>query len=188
MVARKAVKASVPARPRGGRADTGPVYSEALAEEILRRVADGEGLKTICACPGMPTSTAVRKWIRDDKGSDSAKGREGYGSRYARARELGCDSIAEEIISISDSPILFNDEPNNALVQHARLRTENRRWLLSKIAPKQYGDKVTTEVTGADGAQLVTRIELIPVEPRRVIEGSPVEAQDLEIENKRQKR
>ena len=151
-------------------APTSVLYSDALAEEILARVSAGEGLKTICQEGHMPSEAAVRQWVREDRGVDTENGREGFASLYARARELGCDSIAEEIISISDEPILFNDEPNNAIVQHARLRTDNRRWLLSKLAPKKYGDKVTTEVTGADGAQLVTRIELIPVEPRRVID------------------
>ena len=26
--------------------------------------------------------------------------------------------------------------------------SDNRRWLLSKLWPKQYGDKVTQEITG----------------------------------------
>lgn len=168
-------------------APTSVLYSDEIAEEILNRVAEGEGLKTICADPGMPTSAAVRKWIREDRGADE-NGANGYGSRYARAREVGCDSIAEEIIEISDAPILHNGEPDNAMVQHARLRADNRRWLLSKIVPKKYGDKVMTEVTGADGGQLITRIELIPVDPRPLIEGSPAEARDQQIEDKRQKR
>ena len=174
MVARQALRDALGRKPYVRyQAPTSVLYSDEVAEEILSRVANGEGLKTICAVPGMPTSAAVRKWIREDRGADE-NGANGYGSRYARARELGCDSIAEEIISISDDPILFNDEPNNALVQHARLRTENRRWLLSKLAPKQYGDKVTTEVTGADGAQLITRIELVPVDPRPMLDSTPM--------------
>lgn len=188
MVARQALRDALGRKPYVRyQAPTSVLYSDEIAEEILDRVAEGEGLKTICADPGMPSSAAVRKWIREDRGADE-NGANGYGSRYTRARELGCDSIAEEIISISDQEILFNDEPNNALVQHARLRTDNRRWLLSKLAPKQYGDKVTTEVTGADGGQLITRIELIPVDPRPLIDGSPEEARDQKIEDKRQKR
>jgi hypothetical protein len=111
----------------------------------------------------MPSEMAVRKWTET---------RPDFGSRYTRAREFGCDSIADEIVEISDEPILFNDEPNNAIVQHARLRTDNRRWLLSKMMPKRYGDKVTQEITGEDGGALITRIELVPVaaRPRPAIE------------------
>ena len=32
--------------------------------------------------------------------------------------------------------------------------------------PKQYGDKVTQEIIGEDGSALITRIELVPVDPR----------------------
>ena len=43
---------------------------------------------------------------------------------------------------------------------------ETARWLLSKLLPHTYGDKLTTEITGQDGGALITRIELIPVDPR----------------------
>jgi hypothetical protein len=37
-------------------------------------------------------------------------------------------------------------------VQRSRLRVDARKWLLSKLLPKQYGDRV--EVTGKDGGPL----------------------------------
>ena len=60
---------------------------------------------------------------------------------------------------------MFGGEPNNALVQQARLACDNRKWLLSKLLPHQYGDKVTQEIVGDADRPLVTRIELVPVEP-----------------------
>ena len=189
MVARQALRDALGRRPYVRyQKPTSVLYTDEIAEEILARVSAGEGLKTICQDGHMPSEVSVRQWVREDRGVNTENGREGFASLYARARELGCDSIAEEIISISDAPILHNGDPDNALVQHARLRTDNRRWLLSKLAPKKYGDKVTTEVTGADGGQLITRIELIPVDPRPLIDGSPAEARDQQIEDKRQKR
>ena len=35
-----------------------------------------------------------------------------------------------------------------------RLRVDPRKWLLSKALPKIYGDKLTAELTGKDGAPL----------------------------------
>jgi len=62
------------------------------------------------------------------------------------------------------------------------------------MQPKRYGDKVTTEVTGEDGAPLITRIELVPVAARpRTIEhddsvnGSPAEARTPKGTRKRLK-
>jgi hypothetical protein len=33
----------------------------------------------------------------------------------------------------------------------ARLEIDTRKWFASKFLPKQYGDKVTTELTGPEG-------------------------------------
>jgi hypothetical protein len=33
-------------------------------------------------------------------------------------------------------------------VAKARLQTENLKWLLAKLEPKKYGDRVLTESTG----------------------------------------
>jgi hypothetical protein len=75
--------------------------------------------------------------------------------------------MADEIIEISDSPCMFDGRPDAALVQRARLMVDSRKWLLSKVLPKRFGDKVTTEVTGDPNAPLLTRIELVAVPPKR---------------------
>ena len=36
-------------------------------------------------------------------------------------------------------------------VLRSRLRVETRKWLLAKMLPKVYGDKLVTEHTGKDG-------------------------------------
>lgn len=36
-------------------------------------------------------------------------------------------------------------------IQRSRLRVDTRKWLLSKVLPKVYGDKSTTTHTGPDG-------------------------------------
>jgi hypothetical protein len=39
-------------------------------------------------------------------------------------------------------------------VARDRLRFDSRRWYLSKLAPKRYGDKLQQEVSGPDGGAL----------------------------------
>jgi hypothetical protein len=133
-------------------------YTEEIAEIILKRIACGEGLNTVCQSdPRLPHETTVRSWVLDDHN--------GFAARFHRAREMGFDSVAEQIISIGDASIMHNGNPDNALVQHARLMSDNRKWLLSKLVPRKYGDKVTQEITGNPDMPLVTKIELVPVEP-----------------------
>ena len=58
---------------------------------------------------------------------------------YARACEQRVEVYASEIIELADEPIAPND---NAAVQRARLRVDTRKWLMSKLAPRKYGDRV----------------------------------------------
>lgn len=54
--------------------------------------------------------------------------------------------MAEEILSISDDP---NEDP-----QSRRVRVDARKWLMSKWAPKKYGDKLEVEQTGEQLIQI----------------------------------
>jgi hypothetical protein len=120
-----------------------------LADEICDRLAAGEPLRKICRDPHMPDEKAVRKWVRTHT--------ETFGPQYALAREMGFESIAEELLEISDADCISPDGWVDAgAVQRARLMSDNRKWLLSKLLPKVFGDKVTQEVTGADGQALLT--------------------------------
>ena len=64
--------------------------------------------------------------------------------------------MADEVIAIADEipGMLDNGATDSGGVAHQRLRFDARRWYLSKLAPKRYGDKLTTEVTGANGGAI----------------------------------
>ena len=85
--------------------------------------------------------------------------------------ELRCELLAAEILEISDDS--SNDwmaregriVPDHENVQRSRLRVDSRRWLLSKLMPRKYGDRITAEIAGDPHAPVVTRIELVPIAP-----------------------
>ena len=134
------------------------VYTDELAEEILDRLATGESLLSICRDPHMPDEKAVRKWVKERPNT--------FGPDYARAREFGFDSIAEQVLEIGGGDFTGPDGyVDNGAIQQARLLSDNHKWFLSKLAPKKYGDKVTQELVGNPDAPIVTRIELVPVAP-----------------------
>ena len=66
--------------------------------------------------------------------------------RYARARDNQLKIVAGELLEIADEPIQPDD---SAQVNDKRVRIDTRKWLLSKLKPKVYGDNI--QVTG-DGA------------------------------------
>jgi hypothetical protein len=131
-------------------------YTPELAEDICEKLATGRSLRDICSEAGMPAESTVRLWAADD--------RDGFAARYARAREAGYAVMAEEILEISDDATndfmkrkladgveveTFNTEH----VQRSRLRVDTRKWLLAKMLPKTYGDKL--ELGGEVGVKAV---------------------------------
>lgn len=71
---------------------------------------------------------------------------------YARARETRNDRMAEDTLRIADDHSI---DPNAR-----RVMVDTRKWLLSKLVPKKYGDKLDLNVSGS----LTTVIEELPVE------------------------
>ena len=142
----------------GGRNGSQPVYSEELVEEILHRLAHGESLRAICQDAHMPDEKAVRLWVIDRPDT--------LAPRYARAKEMGIDSIADQLLEFGSGDYSGPDGyVDNGAIQQQRLLSDNRKWYLSKLAPRKYGDKVTQELVGNPDAPIVTRIELVPVAP-----------------------
>ena len=71
---------------------------------------------------------------------------------YTRALELKADLIAERIILNSHNRAndFYTDsegnlKPNPVAVQRDRLILDTDKWLLSKLMPKKYGDKLTLD-------------------------------------------
>lgn len=122
-----------------------PTYSPAIAEEICRRLAEGEGLRAICRDEHMPTESTVRGWYVDDY--------QGFAAQYARARDIGLEVMAEETIEIADDSGLDvvmtenGPRPDGEAINRAKLRVDTRKWLLSKLAPKRYGDRLQVDAT-----------------------------------------
>lgn len=134
-------------------------FTETIAEAICERLGQGESLRKICEDAKMPGKSTVMRWLADNPA---------FRDQYARAREAQADFYAEEIIEIADDdsrdsitdPESGNQRINSEWVNRSRLRVDTRKWLMARMAPKKYGDKITQEVTGADGAPLVPIINL----------------------------
>ncbi len=102
------------------------LYTPALAETICKRIAEGESLRAICRDSGMPTEGAVRAWARDN--------RDGFGARYRLARELQFEFWADQIVEIADA--------SEADPRDRQVRIDVRKWLLSKLAARRYGERL----------------------------------------------
>jgi hypothetical protein len=73
--------------------------------------------------------------------------------RYARSKQKGLEVLADEIIEISDNgqndtyiDENGNERTDNDAIQRSKLRVDSRKWILSKLLPKKYGEKMTQEI------------------------------------------
>src|SRR5205807_4698531 len=73
-----------------------------------------------------------------------------FGAKYAVARRLGYEKRADELLEIADDSSadwIDTDDGHRLLnsvhVNRARLMIDTRKWLLSKMLPKIYGDHLT---------------------------------------------
>ena len=142
-------------------------YSAELAAKICSELAEGRSLRDVCSDEGMPAESTVRAWAVED--------REGFSAQYARAREIGYHAMADELMDIADDG--RNDwmerrgeedagwQANGEHIQRSRLRVDARKWMLSKVLPKIYGDKQEVDHKSSDGTMTPQRIELVAFKP-----------------------
>ena len=126
-------------------------FTQTLADAICERIANGESLRNICRDEGMPNKATVFRWHIDNSE---------FSDQYARACARREDSFFDDLIEIADSV-----NADAAEVAKARLQIDSRKWVLSRMNPKKYGDRVQQEVSGSIGAE-VTLIERIIIDPK----------------------
>ena len=117
------------------------LYTQQLADEICERIAAGESLRKICIDKHMPSAVTAHAWLNR---ADSA-----FLKQYVRARDCQADLYAEQIITIADGVA------DNEQTQRDRLRVDARKWVAARLAPKKYGDRVLTELSGPEGKPFV---------------------------------
>lgn len=150
-------------------------YRDDLAELICDRIADGESLKAICAEEAMPGRSTVFRWLATH---------ETFRDMYAHAREEQAETLADEIVGISDEECTMiraakhgsgddDGEGNTEVVFDStavarnRLRVDARKWVAAKLKPRKYGDKIQQEVSGPNGGPvgMVVSVTVNGVEP-----------------------
>lgn len=137
----------VPGRPTS--------YTDAIGETICNRIAEGELLTAICREEGMPAIRTVTGWLMASREGGSVP--ESFQANYNRAREQSVYIREDEITEISDDGrndwmdrVINADGDTVRVVDHehiqrSKLRVDSRRWLLAKVAPHKYGDRIAVQ-------------------------------------------
>jgi len=128
-------------------------YTPELADEICERIANGETLRAVCRDAHMPSWVTVYTW---------RKTYPEFSERFALARELGADAIAEEALEISNTPRAGErtEESDTGyktvredMLGHRKLQIETRLKLLAVWFPRKYGQRIDM-TTGGESLNL----------------------------------
>ena len=118
-------------------------FSQDLADVICEQLAMGDSIRTVCKPEGMPAVSTFFRWLRTYPE---------FQKQYAYAKQESADAMAEDILDIADDG--SNDwmevhrgdyegwQQNGEALQRSRLRVDTRKFLMAKMKPKRYGDKI----------------------------------------------
>jgi hypothetical protein len=120
------------------------IYTQELVDTILQRIADGESLRSVCRDKKMPHVSTVIKWRSENQE---------FLAQYEEARISQAQHLFDQLIDIADT---------GEDVARDRLRVDTRKWYLSKVLPKVYGDKIDLTT---DGKELPSPIIQLNVQP-----------------------
>ncbi len=126
-------------------------YNQEIADKVCERIAEGASMRTVCSPDDMPGLSTVFRWLRIFPE---------FREQYARATEERTEAMSEEILDIADdgSNDMMTIQKGNAsyeienkeVTNRSRLRVDTRKWLMSKMKPKKYGDKLDMTTNGKD--------------------------------------
>lgn len=118
-------------------------YTLKLADTICQRLAEGESMRSISRDKDMPAMSTMFKWLREN---------DIFSEQYAKAKQESADAMAEDILDIADTPVIGEiktirpdgsiEIKQDEMLGHRRLQIDTRKWLMSKMKPKKYGEKL----------------------------------------------
>ena len=158
-------------KDKGGRPSK---YTIKIADEICERLSSGESLNAISKDDHMPHRVNIMRWLLNTEN----KGFDLFRTKYALAREIQYQNMADDLLDISDNdvsqPLIIDGIPSldkngvaimikdNVCVQHARLRVDTRKWFMSKVLPKFSNTPPVTDASAEFTAVISTLISKLP--------------------------
>ena len=115
-------------------------WTPELMTAIIADIQTGDTLRVTAKKHGISAASILNQ----------VQAHEAFAKQYARAKQIQAEMFADEILTIADTA-----DANTFNV--ARLQVDSRKWLLSKLLPKVYGDTSKLELSGADGGPLVVK-------------------------------
>lgn len=122
-------------------------YTEDIIKEFCRRISMGRSVHSVCRDEDMPSRETFYKNIRDNTY---------LSDHYRAALKEREDYHFDEMLEIAD---LVEDD--GVKIQKAKLMIDTRKWVLSRMNPKKYGDKIDdVEANEEEPTPVTVKIEV----------------------------
>ena len=130
-------------------------FTQELADEICKRLADGETLTEICQDEHMPDRSTVCNWLRTQENS-------AFSAQYARARESQGDGVFDDVKRVQKRV-----ESGELAPDAGRVVINALTWRAKVLKPKVYGDGVNVKVSDPDGGPVAHKVTIEVVDSPR---------------------
>jgi hypothetical protein len=113
-----------------------PEEKKTAVDIVCERISAGESLRSILHTgreSHLPAPVNFLRWLTENDSWDK---------QYVRACQVRADLMFDELLEIADS-----EPPDILRVQDNKLKIDTRKWILSRMNPKKYGDKNTVEIS-----------------------------------------
>jgi len=136
-----------------------------IIDDICESISNGLSLRKSLLRDGMPKRNTFFEWIDADVNKSN---------QYARACEERAELIFEDILHIADDTTKDTktvdiggveiEQINHDAIQRSRLKVDARKWMLSKMMPKKYGERMQHANDPDNPIQSNIKIEIIEPE------------------------
>lgn len=123
-----------------------------IFDEICEYISEGDSVEKALTKSDTIKRSTFYEWLKEDIAISGDKS-----NKYARAMELRADALFEEIKEIAfntEEGLVVKDTPNGVIEErgdmlgHRRLKVDALKWMISKMQPKKYGDKIDVTTDG----------------------------------------
>jgi len=122
------------------------MVTDKQAAQVLELLADGMSLRAACRKVEISRAKDILDLVDHD---------EAYAAHYAHARERGYTMLGEDLLQVSDDDTI---EPNSR-----RIMVDTRKWMLAKMLPKRFGEKLELSGKLTTGPDAMSDAELAAI-------------------------
>jgi len=111
-------------------------------QEVIRLISEGKSASSAIKEVGISKRTFFGAVLDSDE----------IGNQYARATELRAAIMFDQIEQIADDSSgdetydnNGNPKQNTEFIQRSKLRVDARKWMLARMNPRKYGDRINID-------------------------------------------